>query len=289
MEMKGIEWSIRPRSALAISNFLRQHDLVQVQWVFLSSVSGAPQRDSVERNQSLTEVQDIPSVKDAEVPPLSFDGLLVIVGGGAVDTDLLRELANSGAHLIGADGGGDAIEAAGLIPEAIIGDLDSLADPDGWRDKTRVIRIAEQETTDFEKALYSTAAPVTIGLGMMGKRFDHSLAALDAVARQGRRRAIILVDEIDIALGLDHAFDFAVPPGTRISIHPLTATRFAHSSGLKYPLDGLLLAPGTRTGTSNEADAARFSIEPEAGDPGVFLLILERKWLEPLVARLLRQ
>jgi len=32
-------------SVLAISNFLRQHDLVQVQWVFLSSVSGAPQRD----------------------------------------------------------------------------------------------------------------------------------------------------------------------------------------------------------------------------------------------------
>src|SRR3569623_17571 len=32
--------------ALAISNFLRQHDLVQVQWVFLSSVSGAPQRDT---------------------------------------------------------------------------------------------------------------------------------------------------------------------------------------------------------------------------------------------------
>jgi len=33
-------------AALAISNFLRQHDLVQVQWVFLSSVSGAPQRDT---------------------------------------------------------------------------------------------------------------------------------------------------------------------------------------------------------------------------------------------------
>ncbi len=33
--------------ALAISNFLRQHDLVQVQWVFLSSVSGAPQRDDL--------------------------------------------------------------------------------------------------------------------------------------------------------------------------------------------------------------------------------------------------
>ncbi|HVW91890.1 MAG TPA: thiamine diphosphokinase [Devosia sp.] len=219
-------------------------------------------------------------------PRLRFDGVLVIVGGGTVDAGLLRELAAKGAHLVGADGGGDAIHAAGLVPEAIIGDLDSLADPQGWGPETRVIRIAEQETTDFEKALYSTEAPVTIALGMMGKRFDHGLAALDAVARRGRGRAIILVDEVDIALGLDHAFDFAVPPGTRVSIHPLTPTRFARSAGLKYPLDGLLLAPGVRTGTSNEANAAEFSIVPEAGDAGVFLLILERKWLEPLVERL---
>src|SRR4051794_31563861 len=39
------QWYGREDCALAISNFLRQHDLVQVQWVFLSSVSGAPQRD----------------------------------------------------------------------------------------------------------------------------------------------------------------------------------------------------------------------------------------------------
>ena len=74
------------RSALAISIFLRQHDLVQVQWVFLSSVSGAPQRD----DRDLIRVC-LPC-KSAPTPILPFDGLLVIVGGGAVDHDLLREL-----------------------------------------------------------------------------------------------------------------------------------------------------------------------------------------------------
>jgi hypothetical protein len=33
--------------ALAISNFLRQHDLVQVQWVFLSSVPEHPSETSL--------------------------------------------------------------------------------------------------------------------------------------------------------------------------------------------------------------------------------------------------
>jgi len=145
--------------------------------------------------------------------------------------------------------------------------------------------IAEQETTDFEKVLYSTAAPVTVGLGMTGKRFDHTLAALDALARFAAGRRIILVDESDIALALAGPFEFTVEPGARVSVHPLTPTRFAGSTGLVYPLDGLLLAPGIRTGTSNAADAASFSIEPD-GD-GVYLLILERRWLDSLIAVLL--
>jgi|GEM_PF-269536 len=270
---------VGPSRALAISNFLRQHDLVQVQWVFLSSVSGAPQRDGRDLIESLKQVQDPKSA------PLAFDGLLVVVGGGALDTHLLHRLAAEGAHLVGADGGGDAIRQAGLVPEAIIGDFDSIADRTGWDARTRLMPIAEQETTDFEKVLYSTAAPVTVGLGMTGKRFDHTLAALDALARFAAGRRIILVDESDIALALAGPFEFTVEPGARVSVHPLTPTRFAGSTGLVYPLDGLLLAPGIRTGTSNAADAASFSIEPD-GD-GVYLLILERRWLDSLIAVLL--
>jgi thiamine pyrophosphokinase len=220
---------------------------------------------------------------------VSFDGVLVIVGGGTLDAKLLRQLAGEGAALVGADGGGDAIRAAGLglVPAAIIGDFDSLADASGWDARTRLVRIAEQETTDFEKALYSTRAPVTIGLGMTGRRLDHTLAALDAVARFAHERAIILVDEFDLALGLAGPFGFTAEPGARVSVHPLTATRFARSSGLKYPLDGLMLAPGVRTGTSNEASAAEFRIEPAAGDTGAFLLILEKRWLGSLVMQVM--
>jgi thiamine pyrophosphokinase len=220
-------------------------------------------------------------------PILAFDGVLVIVGGGALDLHLLHRLAATGARLVGADGGGDVIRAAGLLPEAIIGDFDSLADPEAWDSRTRLLHLAEQETTDFEKALYSTSAPVTIALGMTGKRFDHTLAALDAVTRHAGRRDIILVDEFYIALALAGPFDFAVEPGARVSVHPLTATRFAHSTGLKYPLDGLRLAPGLRTGTSNAAATADFSITQEPGDDGIWLLILERRWLDALIARLL--
>ena len=210
---------------------------------------------------------------------LDFDALLVIVGGGAVDRELLRDLYLSGGHLVGADGGADEIVAAGLVPEAIIGDFDSLKNPDEWLGRTQLIRIAEQETTDFEKALYSTHAPVTVALGMTGKRFDHTLAALDAVTRYAADRVIILVDEADIAVALTGSFKFAVSAGERVSVHPLQPIRFRGSTGLKYPLDGLRLAPGERTGTSNEATEGEFTIEPEPRSKAPWLLILDRKYL----------
>jgi thiamine pyrophosphokinase len=231
-------------------------------------------------------VQDPPR-EPISAPPIVAEGTLLIVGGGTLDAHLLHRLAATGARLVGADSGGDAIRAAGLIPDAIVGDFDSLADAGSWDARTRLIRIAEQDSTDFEKALYSTVAPVTIALGMSGQRLDHTLAALDAMARYGADRHIILVDESDLALAVAGSFSFAVTTGARVSVHPLTPTRFARSSGLKYPLDGLRLAPGERTGTSNAAIAPQISIETEAGDAGVWLLILERCWLDTLVDLLL--
>jgi thiamine pyrophosphokinase len=209
---------------------------------------------------------------------LPFEGLLVIVGGGAVDHELLRDLYLAGAHLVGADGGADEIVAAGLKPEAIIGDFDSLKAPDTWLGRTRLIRVPEQDTTDFEKALYSTTAPVTIALGMTGRRFDHTLAALDAATKYAKDRVILLVDESDLAMALSGAFSFEVAPHDRVSVHPLLPMRFKRSSGLRYPLDGVRLAAGERTGTSNEAVDGPFRIEPE-NKARPWLLILDRKYL----------
>lgn len=216
-----------------------------------------------------------------------FEDLLIIVGGGAVDAELLRELYASGGRLVGADGGADQIVTAGLRPELIVGDFDSLKDPFGWLGKTRLMQIAEQETTDFEKALYSTRAPLTVALGMTGRRFDHTLAALDVVTRYASKRKIILVDEEDVAIALTDRFSFEVAEGERVSIHPLAPITFWTSDGLKYPLDAVKLAPGVRTGTSNEALTGPFTITPEEGIHAPYLLVLPRVYLSGLVAKFL--
>ncbi len=220
---------------------------------------------------------------------IGTDRIMVIAGGGSVDPDLLKSLENDGAMVIAADGGAAACASASIVPEAIIGDMDSLKKRTEWEQKTRVIEIKEQQTTDFEKCLYSTRAPLTIGLGLSGKRLDHTLGALDVMLRYGKKRRIVLVDETDLALLVNSAFSFAVTPGDRVSIHPLERVKFARSKGLKYPLDGLELAPGKRSGTSNEAINGRFTIEPGPNEDGGWLLLLDKHYLKPLIATLMRQ
>ena len=220
----------------------------------------------------------VTSERSPEALPLVFDRPLAIVGGGTVDGALLHELADKGVALVGADGGADTIDAAGLLPDAIIGDLDSVTNRAGWESRTRVIHIPEQITTDFQKALYSTEAPVTLALGMTGKRLDHTLAALSAVLQYAPTRRLMLVDEVDVALAVTGSIAFDAGKRERVSIHPLMPIRFIRSAGLFYPMDGLLLEPGGLIGTSNEGTGGCVEIEPEGNTPWLLILGKERLW-----------
>lgn len=211
---------------------------------------------------------------------VDFAGPILVVGGGAVDPGLIADLSPMMTGFVGADRGGDILTAAGVVPDIVVGDMDSVADPTAFGAKTRVLTIAEQDTTDFEKCLYCTRAPVTVAVGMTGGRFDHTLAALHAVKRFAPWRRIILLDASDLALGVSGSITAAVGAGARVSVYPLGRTAFAGSTGLLYPLDGLVLEQGERIGTSNRATADTVTIAVEPGDQAPWLLIVERGLLE---------
>ncbi len=210
---------------------------------------------------------------------LDVDGLLVIVGGGAVDLALLKQLHEGGATVIGADGGANVFAQLGIVPAAIIGDLDSLEGRADWETKTQVLEIFEQDTTDFEKCLYSVSATATICLGMSGKRLDHTLAALNTLLEYSYVRVLAMVSETDLILVAQGYFAFDVEQGARVSVHPYWPVLFEKSRGLEYPLDGVELAPGQRLGTSNRAVGGVFEIIPEEGQIAPYLVIIEKEYL----------
>jgi thiamine pyrophosphokinase len=111
-------------------------------------------------------------------------GGVTLIAGGAVATRDLIAARRFAPILVAADGGADHVLKRGMIPDAVIGDFDSLSQSAQDRiPKDRLHRIAEQETTDFDKALRSIRAGFVIGLGCLGGRVDHSLAGLNALVR----------------------------------------------------------------------------------------------------------
>ncbi|MCB1349734.1 MAG: thiamine pyrophosphokinase, partial [Maritimibacter sp.] len=139
----------------------------------------------------------------------------------------------------------------------------------------------EQDSTDFDKALRTTEAPLILGAGFMGGRLDHELACYNALVRRPEKRCI-LVGEIDICFHAAGPLRLALEPGCRVSLFPMAAVEVT-ATGLEWPLDRLALAPWGRVGTSNRAVAADVEIVPSG--PGL-LVILPRRALRAAMAAL---
>ncbi len=218
------------------------------------------------------------------LPVVTRAGPVLLLGGGWCPVEEVRALAQRCAALVAADGGSDRALAAGLVPDAVIGDMDSLSPEARSRiPADRQHPVAEQDSTDFQKCLQRLRAPLILGLGFLGKRLDHELAAMWALAQHADTDCI-LIGKADIVLALPPYLALSVPPGSRVSLFPM-ARCTGRSTGLAWPIDGLTMAPDARIGTSNRADAARIELWMDA--PGM-LLILPRAALDQAQQAMLR-
>lgn len=208
---------------------------------------------------------------------------VTLVGGGPVDAGQLAAALALAPEAVAADGGGDVRLPDGWRFRAVIGDMDSIADPARLRAEGVAFHpLAEQETTDLEKCLRSVAAPLLIGLGFLGGRIDHHLAAMTALARFAGQR-VVLVGGDDLCFLCPREFAIDLAPGTRVSLYPMGPVRGRVSEGLRWPVAGLDFDPLGRIGTSNAATGGPVRI---GFDAPRMLVILPAGLLPAVVARL---
>jgi thiamine pyrophosphokinase len=209
---------------------------------------------------------------------------VTLIGGGPVGAEALAAALAIAPDVVAADGGADVALPPGYVLRAVIGDMDSLRDPEGLRARGVALhRIAEQDSTDLEKCLRSVAAPLMVGLGFLGGRLDHELAALNAVVRHPDP-PVILLGAVDLCFRCPKAFAIDLPAGTRLSLFPMAALAGTVSEGLRWSVEGLEMAPAGRLGTSNETTGGRVRL---GFDPARMLVILPAEHL-PQVAAALR-
>jgi thiamine pyrophosphokinase len=211
----------------------------------------------------------------------SRNGVTLIGGGPLTAAALSRALALA-PRLVAADGGADRALALGHMPEAVIGDFDSITPSALARlPEAALHRIMEQETTDFDKALRHIAAPFVLAVGFSGARLDHGLAVFNALARQPEQRCIVLGGH-DLCFLAPTDLRLNLRPGTRLSLFPLGPVS-GESSGLRWPINGIDFAPAGMVGTSNEATSGEVRLRFSAPR---MLVILPRVELPRAIASL---
>ncbi len=171
--------------------------------------------------------------------------------------------------------------ASGRIPDAVIGDFDSLgADARDAIPGDRFHHAAEQDSTDFEKCLQRIDAPLIVALGFTGARIDHELAVWNVLARRRARHCVVVGNE-DVVFLAPRRLELDLPVGSRFSLFPMSPVS-GESSGLRWPIGGIGFAPDGRSGTSNEVVGPVILTV----DDGALLVILPRESLREVLRRL---
>lgn len=213
-----------------------------------------------------------------EAPLFQSETGVTLLGGGRLGPDDLELSLGFAPRLVAADGGAGVALACGLMPEAVYGDLDSLRDADRSKiPADRIHAIAEQSTTDFDKALRHVRAPFVLAAGFTGARVDHELSVYHGLVARADTRCIVIGTR-DVVLHAPPDLTLELEPGARVSLFPMAEVT-GRSDGLEWPIADLRFHPATRIGTSNRASAGPVRLRFDA--PGM-LLILPRRHLGPL-------
>ncbi len=193
---------------------------------------------------------------------------LLIVCAGELPVPLETWLTDADA-LYAADGGANKCLEMGIIPNLVVGDLDSF-DPSLYPG-LEVEHDPDQETNDLEKTLLRAERDgftEIVVFGATGKRLDHTLKNLSVLKQYRRRFDSILYRMKDGWLYLsDGDIALSARIGQIISLFPLSGkVEGIITDGLKYPLYRETLENGVRDGSSNEAVEYRVRIQHSSGD-----------------------
>ena len=183
-------------------------------------------------------------------PIIRFERPVTFVGGGDVSLATYTFCTGIGRDVIAVDGAARFVLDQGHVPAAVLGDFDSLDDSTRSELPSDVLHhVAEQDTTDFDKALRSIEAPLILAAGFLGKRVDHELAALNVLVRHAHKRCV-LVGEVSSIAVVPSDLHLELPEKTDFSLFPMGEV-YGVSEGLEWPIEGLQFAPDAQIGTSN--------------------------------------
>ena len=187
---------------------------------------------------------------------MSYDAVVLANGEFPKKGGAAWDLLAGAKRVVACDGAADAyVRRFGKSPFAVVGDMDSVKwFPEG----SEVVRVADQESNDLEKAVRwcrTRGWRRLVVVGASGRREDHLLGNAFRALDLG----VEMVTEFGRFVPVQGKASFRVAKGTAVSVFAPDRTTRMTSKGLEWPLDGVEFDSLYRA-TLNRASASRVSL-----------------------------
>ncbi len=204
---------------------------------------------------------------------------MIFANGERPTRETASDAATGADLLVAADGGAAAALVAGIVPDIVIGDLDSFSTEQRRSlPAAAVIEDVDPNRTDLQKAIdlcLERGVDEVVILGAGGARADHALANLSVLVMYRGRLTLSLIDDRFFVSLVDGSVRFEGPVGTVVSLVGIGTCAGVTTSGLRWDLDNATVG-FTPLGVHNEIANSPVTIDVGAGD----LLLFRGRWIE---------
>ena len=197
---------------------------------------------------------------------------ILLVLNGVLDKEFLAAIAKDYKFIIAADGGANKCLKAGIRPNIVVGDLDSITPKNKMLLKGRLKQVSRQDNSDFEKTLdyLKTLKPKQVDIVFaFGGRLDFSFSNFLAASNYLKYFDIRFLLPNAVVYLLASGAKIKADKGTRVSLIALEEIKNIRTSNLVFALKNESLSIGQR-GLSNIAKG-NFSINFKSGKVLVYL------------------
>lgn len=167
--------------------------------------------------------------------------IAIIANGTIDDINFHKNLLKDVDIIICADGGAYNAKKMGIVPDYIIGDLDSASSSiiQFFKNEAEIIEDPDQYKTDLEKAL-SLAESLNpceiLILGAIGDRIDHTIANIWCLNYIKTDVKAQIIDEKNSIELVENSMDITGDKDDIVSIIPLTDVSGLTYKGMKWLL-----------------------------------------------------
>jgi len=192
---------------------------------------------------------------------------LVVANGENLSKQLLLIIIQKSDFILAADGGANYLKQIDIIPDAVIGDFDSVVTTSFPKD-VQIISRPSQQINDLEKSivyLIDSGYDNIVLTGVHGKRDDHFFAALQLMKQYNSKVTIFIVtDHSEIFMLTPGEHLLKMEQGTMVSLLGFDQAYNIWTENLQYPLRGENLFESSR-GLSNVSISNEIKIEFDKG------------------------